>query len=106
MQLQHIEERRRITNMTIGEQPANAGKMKLEEYVQGLGHDDYWLCHHARINRKILNNIREGKPIAAPFARKIARYLSEHYEQQIGIEDISDIKVLTTGKEHTEGKRV
>jgi hypothetical protein len=92
--------------MTTSEQPANAGKMKLEEYAQGLGHDEYWLCHYAGVNKGVLLNIREGKPIAASVARKIARYLSERYEQQIGIEDISDVKILQTGKEHTEGKRV
>lgn len=89
----------------MSESPAITGKMKLEEYAQGLGHDDYWLCQHAGINKVVLLNIREGKPIAASVARKIAHYLSEHYEQQIDIEDIADIKVLTTGKEHTEKKR-
>jgi hypothetical protein len=89
----------------ISEQPANAGKMKLEEYARGLGHDDYWLCYHAKINAGILQNIYKGKPIAASVARKIAQYLSQHYEQQIEVEDISDIKILTTGKEHTEVKK-
>lgn len=92
--------------MTTNDQPANTGKMKLYEYLQGIGRAPQDLPNAIGMPPAVFHRITEGHPIAASYARKIARYLSEHYEQQIEVEDIADIKILTTGKEHTEVKKV
>ena len=79
--------------------------MKLYEYLHGIGRAPQDLPNAIGMPPAVFHHIEEGNPIAASYARKIVNYLSQHYEQQIDVEDIADIKILKTGKEHTEAKK-